>query len=268
MTLNQKPLGNRLIGVTLATDKSTLQAANKKPGTSKTFESTNTDAPASDQTSSEVPSAPTDSADPVSAPDAASAMTRRDRTVALLNLPDTVNDARVHAFFANIGEIRKLTIRRDKQGALIEFVSLEDAGRAGLQTDLSALGPDCKVDTPAALMQPPPKKVPSNNGTSTNGPPPASGAGQGKLMRPATVSRPAQRPVGLSTRGGRKPGLGVKRNTAAATDVGDAGGAAKSNADFRAIFLAGKKTDDPVASEADGESKVDENGAGEVENGT
>lgn len=140
-------------------------------------------------------------------------------------------------------------VRRDKGGALVEFVSVEDAGKVGMaRVDCSAIGPDCRVGDAGALMAVRPRP---SQGAGAGTAPAQTSKGSAVSMRPAQagVSRPSQR-------GGKRGGLGFKRGGIGASSVrpsgGDAemsegGGAAKSNADFRAMFVksadAGKEED-------------------------
>ncbi|KAJ9619958.1 Splicing factor [Taxawa tesnikishii (nom. ined.)] len=154
---------------------------------------------------------------------AETARSKRERTIALLNIPDTVNDARIQSFMETYGPLRKITVRRDKGTALIEFVNLADAGKVGMGIDASALGPDVRVGDAEEVMS---KKSGAGAG---------NGVGGAMPMRPtqAGVSRPQQR-------GGRRGGLGFKRGgLGGGTGGGDTGNGAsvKSNADFRAMFV-------------------------------
>ncbi|KAI1181961.1 putative pre-mRNA splicing factor [Nemania serpens] len=54
------------------------------------------------------------------------------RTMAILNIPDTVNDTRVRALAEKHGSIVKLVLRPDHAGAIVEFTDASAAGRAAL----------------------------------------------------------------------------------------------------------------------------------------
>ncbi|KAI9887177.1 MAG: Splicing factor [Watsoniomyces obsoletus] len=54
------------------------------------------------------------------------------RTLALLNIPDTVNDARIRALMESYGDLTKLVLRPDHQGAIVEYKDTNSAGRAAL----------------------------------------------------------------------------------------------------------------------------------------
>ncbi|KAF8461937.1 hypothetical protein BDZ91DRAFT_850889 [Kalaharituber pfeilii] len=54
------------------------------------------------------------------------------KTVAVMNLPDTVNDTRLRELFEKYGPLRKVQLRPNHQGAIVEFMEVKDAGKAGL----------------------------------------------------------------------------------------------------------------------------------------
>ena len=57
------------------------------------------------------------------------------RTIALLNVPDTVNDARIRAMAEPYGPLVKVVLRPDHQGAIIEYREVFDAGKAAMGLD-------------------------------------------------------------------------------------------------------------------------------------
>lgn len=137
----------------------------------------------------------------------------------------------------------------DKEGALVEFVNLPDAGKVSLGVDVSALGPHVRVGTYHELMAQKPKK------TTVGGiapAPPAEKKTSVTAMRPAqaAVARPAQKTS--SRRGGlgfKRGGFGGAARAAEGEDKtmvdADApAGKAKSNADFRALFEQSKQAGD------------------------
>jgi RNA recognition motif-containing protein len=170
-----------------------------------------------------------------SAPNAGSdemAKTVRERKVAIINLPDTVNDARIRSEMEKYGQIIKIQLRRDRNAAIVEFADMKAAFSVRAGVDVSALGEGVKTGEVADIFA----KVKKNQGG-----PAVSAVGFGG-MRPAAVARPGQQ------RGGRRGGLGYKRGgfggvgTAAksggAPADGETNGAApaRSNADFKAMF--------------------------------
>ena len=204
LILNNKPLKSRLLRVSIATDKSSAQ---KSSAIKVIDQSAKAGSPAAD---GEGDNARRSSVTSDQGLNEETAKTRRERTVALLGLPETVNDARVQSFFEGHGALRKLTVRRDKAGAIVEFVDLHDAGKVGMGVKCTSLGSDARIGTVDELL------------------------GKRTALRPAqaSVSRPAQR-GGAARRGG----LGFKRGGAAGIGSGaSAPQGAKSNADFKALF--------------------------------
>ena len=67
------------------------------------------------------------------------------RTIALINLPDTVNDARVRALAEPYGALRKVVLRPDHRGALVEFQKVNDAGKAAMALEGYEIDPGCRV---------------------------------------------------------------------------------------------------------------------------
>lgn len=181
---------------------------------------------------------------------------RKERTLFIVNIPDTVNDTRIRAFLEQYGTLKKLILRPDHQGAIAEFATVADAGRAEMKI------PDANFDfeegsgrfvkvveeaeffrTKGDVRTDKLSKAPK----ATNG-----SAASSKLMAAPRISRPGQT-------GGRRGGLGIKRGGAglggprAASDGhgGQAGASLKepagdekqqkSNDDFRAMLAGGKK---------------------------
>jgi squamous cell carcinoma antigen recognized by T-cells 3 len=60
---------------------------------------------------------------------------RRQRTIALSGVPDTVNEARIRAIAEGVGPLRKVILKTNHQGALIEFDTVADAGKAAIELD-------------------------------------------------------------------------------------------------------------------------------------
>jgi len=243
MVLNNKPLKDRLLRVTLATTKS---SAKKDIATTIVQQNTSgSPAPEGSQNGSvEAANGRRGSNAPQELSEE-TAMTARERKVALLDLPDTVNDARIQAFLENFGPLRKITVRRDKAGAMVEFVNLQDAGKVSMGIDCSPLGPNVRIGTVEDLLYRSKAKP-----ASDQAPKPVTS------FKPAQagISRPAQR-----SGQGRRGGLGFKRGGGfsassssakspegedkAMTGIGETETKAKSNNDFRALFNKSKETD-------------------------
>lgn len=69
------------------------------------------------------------------------------RTMALLNVPDTVNDARIRALAEKYGTIVKLVLRPDHQGAIIEYDDVGAVGKASLGLEGYEIAPGRKLHT-------------------------------------------------------------------------------------------------------------------------
>lgn len=171
---------------------------------------------------------------------------RNSRTLGLMNIPDTVNDARIRALVEPFGRLVKIVLRPDHQGAIVEFADVHDAGKASLAlegkdivpgrplhvgsvAELKMLQAERKTDRITSLKQEKPKI---------------------NLQPAGPIKRP-QQPGG---RGGRRAGLGVKRavpgtsvgdrvtpdkdkmDTTADVKDGESGSSKKSNDDFRAML--------------------------------
>ncbi|KAK3698897.1 Splicing factor [Vermiconidia calcicola] len=151
--------------------------------------------------------------------------TAKERKVAVFNLPDTVNDARVRAAMERHGPLTKIQLRRDKGGAIVEFANLQDAFNVRQGVNCSSLGPEVKTGDVADLLAKERKRK--------------AAAPSASAMAPPSLSRPGQQ------RGGRRGGLGFKRGGSAFGGARSGGGdgqdgGAKSNADFRSLFEKGK----------------------------
>ncbi|KAG8417486.1 Splicing factor [Metarhizium acridum] len=150
------------------------------------------------------------------------------RTIALMGLPDTVNDARVKALVEPLGSIVKLVHQPGHGGAIIEFADAAAAGKAALQLDsMEYEGHTLRTGSPDELRQ----NKPGNKPVQQSRP-------KGLMAPPQATRRPVGRP-------GPKRGLGFAPRpataTATASEPMEKEGGPKSNADFKAMFLAGKK---------------------------
>ncbi|KAK4991717.1 Splicing factor [Elasticomyces elasticus] len=191
--------------------------------------------------------------------------TRKERSIALLGLPDTVNDARVRAVMEPFGALRKIFLRPDKGCATVEFVDAHDAGKAGL-ADFSALGEGVRVgavEEAFAIRGRQVETVEAAQDDKVDAKGKAGVTDKSLLFRPTStfISRPQQR-------GGRRGGLGFKSVGAgfggtraadgAAAQKGEAHGAvkqgtAKNNDSFRKMFEASVGTEKEKPDEEDEE---------------
>ena len=171
------------------------------------------------------------------------------RTLALLNVPDTVNDARVRALVEPYGKLVRIVLRPDHQGAIVEYMEQSSVGKASLALEGYDITPGrpLGVGTVDDMKQLKAEKRHDKIG----GVPKKSTAA---LSPPPLVRRPG---LGIRRRGGRG-GLGVKsegiesRRERATRDNyvnGDKvieehrkegqGVKSKSNADFKALLNEG-----------------------------
>lgn len=167
------------------------------------------------------------------------------RTITLMNVPDTFNVARIRALAESHGEISKVTLRPDHQGAIIEYSDAASAGTAAMKLEGYEIEPGRKLRT-GGMKDLLSQKEEVRSDYMAKGP-------VAKKAAPALMPAPAiKRPVGPGGRGGlgQKRGLGfsaAKATAPVANDTtntqingnGDVGKKQKSNADFKALFVSG-----------------------------
>lgn len=165
----------------------------------------------------------------------------RDRTISLLGLPDTVNDARVRALVEPLGTVVSLVLQPRHGSAKIEFADASTAGKASLGLDrIEFEGSTLRTGSIDDLHQTNSTKAEGSNAKAKGTTKPSKGL----LAPPAIVRRPG------TQRLGPKRGLGFVNNKKEAGDattessIGGSNGSSmlKSNADFRALFVASKET--------------------------
>jgi hypothetical protein len=171
-----------------------------------------------------------------------------ERTIALMNIPDTVNDARVRTIAEPFGSVVKLVLRPDHQGAIIEYSDVMSAGRAALGLENHEIAPGRRLRTGSAkdlyrekdeiktdrIQVGQAKKPPADYIQPTAPIRRPGAAGRGGLGKKRGLGYAAAKPAGPS---GSSAGVsGTNGNTNAAENV-----APKSNADFKAMFLSGEK---------------------------
>ncbi|EGY15529.1 hypothetical protein VD0002_g1028 [Verticillium dahliae] len=174
------------------------------------------------------------------------------RSIALLDIPDTVNDARVKEIVGKIAGFTGLVLQPSHGGASIEFEDAASAGRAALQLDGYLLdGRKLRTGSVDELRHAKgemrtDKIVYGGGGAKKDGAKASAGSSKPSFA-PSTVRRP------VLGKGGAKRGLGfvaskgaapAKANGAAVsappTEKGDAPPKPmKSNAEFKAMFLGG-----------------------------
>ncbi|KUI55477.1 hypothetical protein VP1G_02851 [Cytospora mali] len=204
------------------------------------------------------------------------------RTFALIGIPDTINDARVRALVATHGELKKLTLRPDHGGAILEFVDAATAWKAQMSLDgIEFEGRKLKTGSVSALFH---EKGETRidridvkpSATAQSASKDKSKATNAMMLPPSMMGR---RPV-LGSKG-QKRGLGfvgvINKDqkaeapsgptTNGSESVAPAGGK-KSNADFRALLLNNRPKKDaeapkPTADGVKAEEDADTNGKGD-----
>ncbi|KAG7151640.1 putative RNA-binding protein like [Verticillium longisporum] len=193
------------------------------------------------------------------------------RSIALLDIPDTVNDARVKEIVGKIAGFTGLVLQPSHGGASIEFEDAASAGRAALQLDGYLLdGRKLRTGSVDELRHAKgemrtDKIVYGGGGAKKDGVKASAGSSKPSFA-PSTVRRP------VLGKGGAKRGLGfvaskgaapAKANGAAVsappTEKGDAPPKPmKSNAEFKAMFLGGGSTSSTTNGKEDEDAKKKE----------
>lgn len=177
------------------------------------------------------------------------------RTFAIWGIPDTVNDSRLRDVLEPYGPLKKLTLRPDHAGAIVEYKEVTDAGKAALalngrefEGSTLTVGtiPELKKQRAFVRKQKGFESTSKQKKEEATGANPAAKPGP-KLFAPSSVARKGR----IAT--GRKPAFAPRVPESAQSDVQmqDADGASssadksapgkKSNADFRKLMLEGKK---------------------------
>ncbi|GKT51377.1 putative RNA-binding protein2 [Colletotrichum spaethianum] len=196
------------------------------------------------------------------------------RTIALLGIPDTVNDARVKEIVEKIGGFKSLVLQPSHGGAKIEFEDEPSAGRAMLQLDGYVLdGRKLRTGSVEELKHSKGEirtdKIVYGTGGKKQGDKPAAPKNTSSGAAFVPPSTTVKRPV-LGNKGGAKRGLGFMPKAVSAGGSGQGGGGGgggaaaasqpeakvngagggetetrkpmKSNADFKALVLGGTTT--------------------------
>ncbi len=246
---NLTTLGNRVLNVSISTNDKFKRQQNRII-TSSSASQRGTTSPSphinGDAHSAASPTPPTNSSGQSKFAEIQS------RTLALLNVPDTVNDARIRALVEPYGELVKVSLRPNHHGAIIEYKNEASVGKASLALEGQEIAPERKlrICTVSELNQ---QKAEYHSDRIQVGA--AARTTNAQLQGPAPIRRPGQ----PGARRGGKGGLGIKRggvglsgsratNGAEVKDAvingsengtgeGEEQGVAKSNADFKALFL-------------------------------
>ncbi|CAG8000597.1 unnamed protein product [Penicillium olsonii] len=159
-----------------------------------------------------------------------------ERTIALMNIPDTVNEARIRALVEPLGRLVRISLRPDHQGAIVEFVDVHDAGKAmmALEGKEIASGRPLHLGTVAEMKQ---QRAEWRNDRVTS---------VKRDDKPKKVALQPTAPIKRPQQPGRKGGLGLKRHTPAHAPkqtpadqmdtTADGEKHKKSNDDFRAML--------------------------------
>jgi RNA recognition motif-containing protein len=177
------------------------------------------------------------------------------RTIAIMGLPDTVNTARLESLIekhTSGAAIKKLTLRTDHAGAIVEFVDEKGAGVAGMAMDgLNVDGKKISLGSVAELLKQAPVEKASEVGGGKKKP--GLGFGAGVVQRPRALGGPKARLGGPHTtkpvaagkaksKGWSKDAMEVEVPTNGANGSNSADEKKnKSNAEFRDMFLKGSK---------------------------
>ncbi|KAI1271778.1 putative pre-mRNA splicing factor [Xylaria sp. FL0933] len=119
------------------------------------------------------------------------------RTIAIMNIPDTVNDARIRTLAEKHGSIVKLVLRPDHAGAIVEYTDASMAGQAALGLEGLEIAPNHKLRTGSA------KQLFGDKATKTTQQADTTKAPKNWVPPPPPVRRPV-----LGRGGGRRGGMG------------------------------------------------------------
>jgi len=171
--------------------------------------------------------------------------TIKKKTLGIMNLSDTVNDARLRTLFEPFGPLRKVVLRPAHQGAIVEYENIADAGKASLALDGKELdGMKIRIgELPELMNRQPEKKITKGFEKKTHVQVPTTW-----MPRPQTLGGRRGR-VG----GGQRLGLALthamSKKPAVSAPVETEGKATtaegekkpgSSNEDFKKMFLAGR----------------------------
>lgn len=230
--MNLTQLKNRILNVSIATNDKNKRQANRII-TSVSQRSTVSPAPSVQQSHA-------NGISPTPPPDATSKLSEiQSRTIALLNIPDTVNEARIRALAEPYGELVKVSLRLDHQGVILEYKDVASAGKASLGLGGQEIAPGRAIGVGSVYDMKQQKAEYRSDKIAVG----AAKKEAARLQGPAPIRRPNQPNAKRGGRGGRG-GLGFKKASKEAAEPsanGKGGGAleqgkAKSNADFKAMF--------------------------------
>ncbi|KAM0444278.1 hypothetical protein ACHAO4_010320 [Trichoderma viride] len=177
------------------------------------------------------------------------------RTIALMGLSDTVNDARVRALVEPFGPIVKLVLQPSHGGAKIEFANSSAAGKASLQlSNVEFEGRKLRVGSLDDLRYAKAERVQDRivpRSQSEAKKDNSAGSTEKSFIPSSMIRRPALGRPGPKRGGGFPPPrilpISNVKPTAEDTKPG-----AKSNADFKELFLKGSAAKDNKDNKEDG----------------
>ncbi|KAK5075583.1 Splicing factor [Lithohypha guttulata] len=189
------------------------------------------------------------STSPASVSAAASTEPRSERTIFLASVPDTISEARLRSIASKHGEVVKVILKTNHQGALIEYNTIAQAGEASLgfdgyeiapgrnirvvsEQEMKTHGPEKKVETFA--------KTNAKPKTTTNVIP--MSASSGFVKRPAQAGTRPKKGGNLGQRNVIVQARSQETNGHASGADTSSENIKKSNADFRALVTRNSST--------------------------
>ena len=240
--MNLTVFKNRILNVSMATNDVAKRQANKiiTSTSQRSTASPNPDLPSS-MTNGNAQDMPS------STPPADSKVNEiQSRTLAIMNIPDTVNDARIRALAEPYGELVQLLLRPEHQGAILEYRDVASAGKAALGLEGQEIAPGRNIKTGNLAEM---KQLKAEHKVDR------IVVGSGKPSAALQPAAPIRRPNQPGARRGGKGGLGIKRGGVGLSghrakphgeDIDGSGemngdaegnGKPKSNSEFKAMFV-------------------------------
>ncbi|CAG9949577.1 unnamed protein product [Clonostachys rosea f. rosea IK726] len=179
------------------------------------------------------------------------------RSIALMGLPDTVNDARVQALLAPLGTVVKLVLQPSQGSASVEFADAAMAGKAALKLNGMAFeGNELRTGSLEDLLHGKSGSRDTSAAQSSRTEKPG-GRAASQFVPSSMVRRPgAQRPgpkKGLGFTGAKKtPTVDSASGVTSDIEKLKSTGVSKGNADFKAMFLASST----AAAQPDGDKEA------------
>lgn len=205
LEMNLTRFCGRILNVSLSTnDKSKRQANHIVTSTSTSQRASNSPAPTQD-VAMNGDGDNVDNGESARRKDSKSAEIQA-RTIALMNIPDTVNDARIRAIGEEYGELVRVVLQPSHQGAILEYKDARNVGQASLGLAGREISPGhlIAVGTVAEMKQ---QRAEKKTDKIVVGGGPSTAQKKQQALQP---SMPIRRPNQLGARRGGKGGLGIK----------------------------------------------------------